>query len=133
MRENDNYEDYDNCIAKRDFYAPAADCERCGRMDDLKERDGQMVCFDCQEGLDRAAWVAKYEAPLTGVRALLYADEQPGRLISAYGHGSSEEEMLSLLRAHIAECAHCGSTAATVQTDRLYLNPAAVCCDRLAA
>ena len=35
----------------------------------------------------------------------------------------------SLLRAYIAECVHCGSTAAIVQTDRLYVNPAAVCCE----
>jgi hypothetical protein len=86
-----------------------------------------------EEELDRAAWVAKHEALLTGDRALLYADEQAPCLIAAYGHGATEGEMLLLLRAHIAECAHCGSTAATVQADRLYLNPAAVCCDRLAA
>jgi hypothetical protein len=124
-----DHEDYDNCTARRDFYAPAAECERCGRMDELKERDGLMCCYDCQEELDQTAWDAKHDAPLTGDKALLYADEQPACLVAAYEHGATEDEMLALLRAHIAECVHCGSTAATVQTDRLYLNPAAVCCE----
>jgi hypothetical protein len=82
-----------------------------------------------EEELDRAKWDAKHEAPLVGDKALLYADEQPACLIAAYEHGTTEDEMLSLLRAHVAQCVHCGSTAATVQTDRLYLNPAAVCCE----
>jgi hypothetical protein len=117
-----------NCFPK-----PSAECDRCGRMDDLKERNGLMVCHDCQEELDLAAWIAKHDAPLTGNKALLFSDEQPACLLAAYEHGRDEAEMLSLLRAHIAECAHCGSMAATVQTDRLYVNPAAVRCDRLAA
>jgi hypothetical protein len=82
-----------------------------------------------EDELDQAAWIAKHEAPLTGDRALLFADEQPACLIAAYEYGATEEEMLSLLRAHIAECALCGSTASTVQTDRLFVNSAAVCCD----
>jgi hypothetical protein len=86
-----------------------------------------------EEELGLAAWDAKHNVPLTGDKALLYADEQPACLIAAYEHGQTEDEMLSLLRAHIAECAHCGSTAATVQTDRLWLNPAAACCARKAA
>ena len=32
----------------------SAERDRCGRMDDLKERDGQMVCCRCREELDRA-------------------------------------------------------------------------------
>ena len=111
------------------FLTESAECERCGRMDDLKARDGLMVCYDCQEELDRAAWIAKHEAPLTGDKALLYADEQPACLVAAYEHGTDEAEMLALLQAHITECTHCGSTAATVQTDRLYVDPAAVCCE----
>ena len=82
-----------------------------------------------EDELDRAAWIAIHEAPLTGDKALLCADEQPACLIAAYEHGVDEAEMLALLRAHIAECVRCGSRAATVQTDRLYLNPAAVCCE----
>jgi hypothetical protein len=57
-----------------------------------------------EEELDQAAWVAKHEAPLTGDKALLYAGEQPACLVAAYGQ--TEAEMLFLLRAHIAECAH---------------------------
>jgi hypothetical protein len=86
-----------------------------------------------EEELERAAWIAKHDAPLTGDKALLYSDDQPACMIAAYESGTTEAEMLTLLRAHIAECVHCGSTAATVQTDRLWLNPAAVCCDRKAA
>ena len=111
------------------FADESAECERCGRTDNLKPRAGLMVCYGCQKELDRAAWVAKHEAPLTGDKALLYSDDQPACLIAAYEHGETEDEMLSLLRAHVAECAHCGSTAATVQTDRIYINPAAVCCE----
>ena len=97
----------------------SAECDRCGRMDDLKERDGQMVCSDCQEELGLAGCVAKHEAPLTGDKALLYADEQPACLVAAYEHGETEEAMLSLLRTHVAGCAHC--------------NPAIVRCERKAA
>jgi hypothetical protein len=42
---------------------------------------------------------------------------------------SNLDEICSAVKAHEAECARCGSTAATVQTDRLYLNPFAVCCE----
>ena len=86
-----------------------------------------------EDELERQAWIARHDAPLIGDKALLYADEQPACLIAAYEHAETEAEMLALLRFHIAECAHCGSTTATVQTDRLYVNPAAVCCERLAA
>jgi hypothetical protein len=37
------------------------------------------------------------------------------------------------LEAHRAECVHCGSSDAIVQSDRRYLNPAAVCCEAKAA
>lgn len=43
------------------------------------------------------------------------------------------DAVCAALRAHQAECARCGSTAATVQTDRLHLNSAAVCCEGKAA
>ena len=62
-----------------------------------------------EEELDRARWDAKHEAPLTGDKALPYADDQPACLIAAYRHGETEDEMLALLRAHIAECVHCDS------------------------
>jgi hypothetical protein len=107
----------------------SAECDLCGRTDDLKGRDSLMICYDCQEELDRAVWIAKHEAPLIGDKALLYANEQPACLVAAYEHGADETEMLALLRTHIVECAHCGCTAATVQTDRLYVNPAAVYCE----
>jgi|SRR5579871_609961 len=103
MSHFDEYEDFDNCAARADFYAA-----------------------------DHSPLVEEVEAedmPLTGDLALLYADEQSACLVAAYEHGTSEAEMLSLLRAHVAECAACGSTAAIVQADRVLLNPAAVCCE----
>lgn len=39
----------------------SAECECCGRMDDLKERNGLMVCYDCREEIDRQAWIAAHE------------------------------------------------------------------------
>jgi hypothetical protein len=72
-----------------------------------------------EEELDRAAWDAKHEAPLVGDKALLYADEQPGCLIAAYSHGTTEAEMLSLLIDHLAKCESC--------------NPAIARCERKAA
>jgi hypothetical protein len=82
-----------------------------------------------EDELERARWDAKHDFPPTGHKALLYSGNQPACLIAAYEHGETEDEMLSLLRAHIVECTNCGSTAGTVQTDRLYLNLAAVCCE----
>jgi hypothetical protein len=93
------------------FAIESAEFERCGHMGDLKAHGGLIVCSDCQEELDRIAWDAKHEAPLTGDKALLYADDQPKWLVAAYEHGETEEEMLPAPRAHIAECAHCRSTA----------------------
>lgn len=72
-----------------------------------------------EDELERARWDAKYEAPLSGEKALLYADEQPACLIAAYEHGATEEAMLSLLIAHLATCDYC--------------NPAALRCERKAA
>ncbi len=93
---------------------------RCARpSSDLRSRNGQLCCADCRDDIDLAAWLAQDEAPLTGDKALLYADEQPACLIAAYEHGTTEEEMLALLRAHIAVCAQC--------------NPAAVCYEAKAA
>jgi len=97
------YEDFDNCAARADLHA--ADH---GPVEEPEPK----------------------EDPLTGDLALLYADEQAACLVAAYEHGRSEAEMLALLRAHVAECAHCGSTARTVQSDRLALKtPGSVCCE----
>ncbi len=98
-----------------DLQAPVAtECERCARpSSDLKSRNGQLVCWECADEIDLATWFAKDEEPLTGDKALLYADNQAACLIAACEHGTTEEEMLALLRAHIAVCAQC--------------NPASVC------
>ena len=42
-------------------------------------------------------------------------------------------QMCLALRAHEAECVHCGCTKKTVVSDRLTVNPAAVCCERMVA
>jgi hypothetical protein len=40
-------------------------------------------------------------------------------------------QLVNLLKAHDqAECFSCASTRKAVQSDRLYLNPAAVCCEQ---
>jgi hypothetical protein len=42
-------------VGLKRFADESADCDQCGRTDDLKTRDGLTVCYDCQEELDRAA------------------------------------------------------------------------------
>jgi hypothetical protein len=72
-----------------------------------------------EEELGRAAWIARHEAPLTGDKALLYADEQPACLQEAIGFGESEAGLLALLREHIAACALCNPAAPNVNERRL--------------
>lgn len=41
-------------------------------------------------------------------------------------------ELPGLVKLHAITCVHCASDQATVQTDRLYVNPDAVCCGEAA-
>lgn len=41
------------------------------------------------------------------------------------------QQLVNALRAHDqAQCIACSSTRKTVQSDRMYINPAAVCCEQ---
>lgn len=60
-----SYSDYEYS----DLQAPAvADCERCTRpSSDLKSRNGQLVCWECADEINLAAWLQ--EEPTTSLSA----------------------------------------------------------------
>ena len=67
--------------------------------------------------------------------SLILAAEGCDQLQQAAIAASSVSEIRELFDRHRVEmtCVHCFSTAKTVQSDRISVNPAAVCCERKVA
>jgi hypothetical protein len=101
-------------------------CENCGTrrglVEELWTADGRkpLLCEECAES------VRALEAEADTL-AELPSCEARQRIID---RAESTEGLVNALRAHdMIQCAACASTARTVADDRLYCNPAAVCCE----
>jgi hypothetical protein len=99
-----------------------------------------LVCNSCLKRVDKlfpCTW--DLEVGLVGACCLVHEDdlapEEPlcpaADVIIEMAH--TGRELLDLLKAHVAECAVCGSTKKTVQSDRLALGTkGSVCCGEVA-
>lgn len=121
-----------------------AECERCATpASHLVVIKGEWTCDDCADQIAHQEWEAKCEGePLSEAEILAseiaaevyFGDGVPNEPLCSVVPAIVEQatgidQLVQTLKAHIAECALCGSTRKTVVDDRLYLKkPAAVCC-----
>ena len=105
-------------------------CENCGTthgsIEEVWTDDGRkpLLCEECAEE------VRHLEAQANALAAQAGCAEREAVANSC----ESTEQLVNTLRAHdMAQCAACASTRGTVTADRLYVDPAAVCCEGKAA
>jgi hypothetical protein len=108
------------------FTTETRSCENCGNgsafLGRISTNEGErpLLCTDC------AGELRRMEALADALCAQLGCEERE-RIMDAC---ETTAELVNRLRAHeLAQCAACASTRATVATDRLHLNQAAVCCE----
>lgn len=107
-------------------------------------------CFNCQAKSTNGTWLSEYTTE-TGEEILLCDEcrEEEARVerkadelaklpscdyrAMIVDQAHSSRELANLLEAHDLYCEACRSTRKTVQDDRLYVQPAAVCCEGRAA
>ncbi len=104
-------------------------CQNCKATSDLYDYwpDDQpksvLLCNDCCEAQ------AAVEAEANTLAALPSCDYRAMLIDRA----ETVQQLVNVLKAHDqAACIACSSTRKTVQSDRLYVNPAAVCCEGVA-
>jgi hypothetical protein len=104
-------------------------CKNCGATTNLTDfwPDDQpkpvTLCEDCCEAQ------AAVEAEADRLSALPSCDYR----LMIIDRSETVQQLVNALRAHdMTPCFACASTRKTVQTDRLYVNPAAVCCEGVA-
>src|SRR5689334_1022924 len=107
---------------------------------DLPETESAAVleCQNCGKTCTSLTWVPEFEAEMCDTcrdESMIEVAKDPQDLrcagrITAANESANHDEFRAALRAHVAECERCGSTKATVVSDRLVLSaPAAVCCE----
>jgi hypothetical protein len=103
-------------------------CASCDRTDavlfDITTEDDQhlRMCGECCDEERRIERLADELAamPSCDTRAMII------------DLGETTRALVNQLQAHDMSCAACASTRKTVQSDRLHVNPAAVCCEGVA-